>query len=146
MDIRELHRTGDHETLELLRRLSRTAEDGRAEREIVALVIDLLGDRPVPALIAHRRLTEDYLPWMEQRLVRRAHRRGSSWASIGRALNRSRQAVHRRFGGTSHVEECLPPPPLLVDDESRDRAQASADRARVAFADAASAEGDLVPW
>ena len=149
MDIHELHRTGDDETLSLLRRLRDEADDvGRSEREIVALVIDLLGPRPVPALIAYRRLVEEYLPWMEQRLVRRARRRGSSWAGIGRALHRSRQAVHQRFQRTLTLDECLPPPRHLdLDDPDVVRSRRSAaDHLRTVAADEASADNSLVPW
>ena len=61
------------------------------------LIEDLLGDEARPALIAYRRLVEDELPWIEQRVVGLARRDGWSWARAGRLLGRSRQAVQKRF-------------------------------------------------
>lgn len=149
MDIFDLRKTGDAETLELLRRLSNRPDDsGRAEREIVSLVIDLLGPRHVPALVAYRRLTEEYLPWMEQRLVRRAHGQGSTWADIGRTLHRTRQAVRHRFAYPPTMDDMLPPR-CLVDRTSSESALDAADldrrRLRSLSGDASTSD-QVVPW
>lgn len=147
MDVHELYRIDDVETLDLLRRLrDRADDDGRAEREIVALVIDLLGPRPIPALAAYRRLVEHYLPWMELRLVRRARRQGCSWAGIGRVLHRSRQALHRRFDRRLPIDALLPPAPLTPPSTVELAREAAAEQRRMDDIDRAGDDGDLVPW
>ena len=65
--------------------------------QLDALLDDLLGDDPRPALIAFCRLVDDELPWLEQRVVALARREGWNWATIARLLGRSRQSVHERF-------------------------------------------------
>jgi hypothetical protein len=68
-------------------------------RALVALAED---DDPLQALTAaaelHRQLAR-----REVMAVRRARTRGASWAQIAAALGVSRQAVHRKYGG-SRVE------------------------------------------
>ena len=63
------------------------------------MVDDVFSEDPRTALIALRRLTDDELPWIEQRVVARARAEGWNWATIGRLLQRSRASVRQRFAG-----------------------------------------------
>jgi hypothetical protein len=67
--------------------------------DLVRIIDDVLGDDPRAALIACARLTDDELPWLEQRVVALARREGWNWATIGRLLRRTRQTVRQRFDG-----------------------------------------------
>jgi hypothetical protein len=108
---------------------------------------EALGDDPRLALAAVRLISEEDLPWLEDRAVRYARWHGYSWARIGRLLLRSRQSVRERF---RHLDD----QPLLwpqedVDDAARAihrSAMASADRRRQRELDAWAAEGGIVPW
>ncbi|KLU08702.1 MULTISPECIES: hypothetical protein [unclassified Kocuria] len=64
-----------------------------------ALVAQAEDDDPLRALRAtaalHRQLSQQ-----EAVAVRRARARGASWAQIAAALGVSRQAVHRKYGGS----------------------------------------------
>lgn len=64
-----------------------------------ALVAQAEDDDPLQALRAtaqlHRQLSQ-----REAVAVRRARARGASWAQIAAALGVSRQAVHRKYGGS----------------------------------------------
>ncbi|MGQ1840094.1 helix-turn-helix domain-containing protein [Kocuria turfanensis] len=64
-----------------------------------ALVVQAEDDDPLQALRAtaelHRQLSQK-----EAVAVRRARARGASWAQIAAALGVSRQAVHRKYGGS----------------------------------------------
>ncbi len=68
-------------------------------KDLDRIIDDVLGDDPRAALIACARLTDDELPWLEQRVVALARREGWSWASIDRLLRRTRQSVRQRFNG-----------------------------------------------
>ncbi|MFI7582380.1 helix-turn-helix domain-containing protein [Kocuria sp. M1N1S27] len=67
-----------------------------------ALAAQAEDDDPLRALVAtaqlHRQVSQ-----REAVAVRRARARGASWAQIAAALGVSRQAVHRKYGG-SRVE------------------------------------------
>ena len=67
--------------------------------DLVRIIDDILGDDPRAALIAFARLTEDELPWLEQRVVALARREGWNWAKIGRLLRRTRQTVRQKHHG-----------------------------------------------
>lgn len=64
-----------------------------------ALVAQAEDDDPLRALAAtaelHRQVSR-----AEAVAVRRARARGASWAQIATALGVSRQAVHRKYGGS----------------------------------------------
>ncbi len=146
MDIRTLHETGDHATLDRLRELRESA-DTRVEREVVQLTIDLLGPRPAIALGSLRLLIDDYLPWLERRSVQRARVAGTSWAGIARILGISRQAVQQRFTTPVSMGDVIPPPALRRPDQEATRRRDDArQRRRVADADSAHDDGGLVPW
>ncbi len=109
---------------------------------------DALGDDPRRALIAVRELIDHELPWLELRAVRMARRSGYSWARLGRALNRSRQAVQQRY---ADIERSWTPIPIEPPGTSlrHERAIASvyrdAERRRQMAADEAAGT-DVVPW
>ena len=75
--------------------------------ELKSLIDDVLSDDPRTALIALRRLTDDELPWIEQKVVAMARCAGWNWATIGRLLARDRTSVRQRF---DHVRLSLRPP------------------------------------
>jgi len=61
------------------------------------LIDEIMSDDPRTALIALRRLKDDELPWIEQKVVASARCAGWNWATIGRLLQRSRASVRQRF-------------------------------------------------
>jgi hypothetical protein len=65
--------------------------------DLDSLLDDIFEDDPRRALIAFRKLTQDELPWIEQRVVALARREDWNWARIGRLLGRSRSAMQQRF-------------------------------------------------
>jgi hypothetical protein len=152
MDITALHEAGDDATLMRLRVLADAPhESSRAERDIVELVIDMLGTHPVVALASHRLLADEYLPWLERRAVQRARHDGRSWAGIGRILGISRQAARQRFGEPHNLGGLLPPPQPTrladLDSQVRERNKGVAEARRVRFVDTAEGEGsDVVAW
>lgn len=123
-------------------------ETARADQTMLGLWFTVLTGRPAAALVAYRRLVDDYLPWVERRLVHRARRSGSSWAGLGRLLGRSRQAVQQRHDRTWTIAALAPPgPPPSADVTERRLADAElADRRRRAAADDADQHGGLVAW
>ena len=64
-----------------------------------ALVAQAEDDDPLRALTATARLQRE-VSQKEAVAVRRARARGASWAQIAAALGVSRQAVHRKYGGS----------------------------------------------
>ncbi|MFK7919815.1 MAG: hypothetical protein AB8G14_17190 [Ilumatobacter sp.] len=85
--------------------------DAAADRAMLDLWFTILTAPPSAALGAYTCLTNEYLPWLERRLVRRARTRGSSWTGIGRVLRRSRQAVQQRHDRTFSISELAAPRP-----------------------------------
>lgn len=69
------------------------------EREMSALVVRLGDEDPLGALAAVAELHRE-VNRAEAVVVRRARMRGASWAQIARELGVSRQAVHKKYGGT----------------------------------------------
>ncbi|MCU1393737.1 MAG: hypothetical protein JWM34_2165 [Ilumatobacteraceae bacterium] len=65
--------------------------------QLKTLIDEVLDDDPRTALIAYRRLVDDEIPWIEQRVVALARRENWNWATIARLLGRTRQSVHERF-------------------------------------------------
>lgn len=63
------------------------------------LVAQAEDDDPIRALAATAQLQRE-VARLEAVAVRRARARGASWAQIAAALGVSRQAVHRRYGGS----------------------------------------------
>jgi DNA invertase Pin-like site-specific DNA recombinase len=61
-------------------------------------------DDPLRALRATAELQRQ-LAQKEAVAVRRARARGASWAQIAAALGVSRQAVHRRYGGSRFARD-----------------------------------------
>ena len=64
-----------------------------------ALVAQAGDEDPLRALAATARLQRE-VSRAEAVAVRRARARGESWARIAAALGVSRQAVHRKYGGS----------------------------------------------
>lgn len=64
-----------------------------------ALVAQAEDDDPLQALAATAQLQRQ-VSRTEAVAVRRARARGASWAQIATALGVSRQAVHRKYGGS----------------------------------------------
>jgi hypothetical protein len=101
---------------------------------------------PRTAVIAVRRLLEEDLPWLEQRVVHAARAEGYSWAKLGRLLGRSRQAVRQRFGGDDTRRPSLPVRPVAADERiiaTWNRIKADA-RRRAEFEHLSPT--DVVPW
>ena len=123
-------------------------DDARADRTMLGLWFTILTGRPAAALVAYRCLVDDYLPWVERRLVHRARRAGSSWAGLGRVLGRSRQAVQERHDRTWSIADLVPPPPPPSPDhtERREIESMSADRRRRLAFDDADRHGEAVAW
>lgn len=88
------------------------------ERDLHALIDDVLGDDARRALVAYRRLTIEHLPRLERRAVLAGRRRGDSWAAIGRLLGRSRQSVQQRFDRAFSIDELRAPAPVVSDAEA----------------------------
>ena len=98
------------------------------------------------ALRAVRCLTQDDLPWLEERAVRAARSDGEGWATIARLLGRARQGV---WGKYRHVDATPTPPPLrptTLDERTMSWVRTSrADaRRRREFDDAGP--GDVIAW
>jgi hypothetical protein len=78
--------------IEHFRRIYGSVGDtARADQTMLGLWFNVLTGRPAAALVAYRRLVDDYLPWVERRLVHRARGSGSSWDGLARLLGRSRE-------------------------------------------------------
>ncbi|MFK8022943.1 MAG: hypothetical protein AB8G26_03170 [Ilumatobacter sp.] len=125
-----------------------SAGDGRADIELLQLWYDVVRRPNVAALAAWARLSKDYLPWVERRLVHRARRDGMSWSAIGRLLGRSRQAVQQQHDRVMTPDELLPPSRRLgaAEQETREQRASLAEwKARQSFDDE-STEGAVVPW
>ena len=71
-------------------------DEGSVMSELVRQAED---DDPLRALGAAARLQRE-VARVETIAVRRARARGATWAEIAEALGVSRQAVHRRYGGS----------------------------------------------
>ena len=69
------------------------------ETTMSALVAQAEDDDPLRALAATAGLQRE-VSQREAVAVRRARARGASWAQIAAALGVSRQAVHRKYGGS----------------------------------------------
>jgi hypothetical protein len=67
------------------------------------------------AVVALQRLAEQ----VQDSQVAAARAQGWSWEQIGDALGVSRQAVHKRYGGSRSGRHT--PPPQRVDDDTRGR-------------------------
>ncbi len=114
--------------------------------EVKQHVEEALGNDPRKALVAVRQLAVVDLPWLEERAVRLARADGYTWARLGRLLQKSRQAVRKRFG---EIDGAPQPPPfrasshddLVIGSWSRARADV---RRRQEFADLGP--DDAVPW
>ena len=113
---------------------------------------DALAGDTRTALIAVRRLVDVELPWLEQHVVGKARRDGYSWAKIARLLERSRQAVHQRFGDLDAAWH--PPAPDAGDLAQRTNRQATTaidaarrrDRYRAELERWDAGGDDGVPW
>ncbi len=118
------------------------------ESELQQLVKDVLGGDARRALVAYRRLTVEYLPWIERRAVLAGRRQRYSWAAIGKLLGRSRQSVQERFGKVFNVGELAPPTAALVESDRAARYYTARRReaARDAAVDRADARGSLAGW
>lgn len=66
---------------------------------MTALAAQAGDDDPMRALAAVAQLQRE-VNRAEATVVRRARTRGTSWAEIARTLGVSRQAVHKKYGGT----------------------------------------------
>ena len=69
------------------------------KQEMRALVIQAGDDDPLRALAAVAELHRE-VNRAAAVIVRRARMSGASWAQIARLLGVSRQAVHKKYGGT----------------------------------------------
>jgi hypothetical protein len=78
----------------ILRRVSE-----RDRREWIEMTyIARTADSPLAAMKAMSRMKELLDAYLEA-AVREARERGASWGEIGEALGRTRQAVHKQYGG-----------------------------------------------
>lgn len=109
--------------------------------ELKRLIDDVLSDDPRTALIALRKLTDDELPWVEQKVVALARCAGWNWATIGRLLQRDRTSVRSRFGGARLAMRQLPHTFASAHDREYRELLAEADRRRRFDAD-----DDPVAW
>ena len=69
------------------------------EQTMSALVVQAGDEDPLRALAAVAELQRE-VGRTEAIVVRRARNRGASWEQIARVLGVSRQAVHKKYGGT----------------------------------------------
>ena len=69
------------------------------EQTMSALVVQAGDDDPLRALAAVAELHRE-VSRTEAIVVRRARNGGASWEQIARVLGVSRQAVHKKYGGT----------------------------------------------
>lgn len=69
------------------------------QQQMSALVTQAGDEDPLRALAAMAELSREVCR-AEAAVVRRARMRGASWAQVARALGVSRQAVHKKYGGT----------------------------------------------
>ena len=122
-------------------------DSARTDRTMLDLRFTILTGRPAAALGAYRVLVDDYLPWVERRLVHRARRSGSSWAGLGRLLGRSRQAAQQRHNEWT-ITDLSPPAPQRSRDEIEQRAieAESGDLRRRRAADDAGDHDSLIAW
>lgn len=116
--------------------------------ELYDRVDEMLADDPRVALFAIRRMLDEEIPWMEQRAVRLARSHGKPWATIGRALGRSRQSVQQRYGRLDQQWSSVPnrPHPLAdrMDRELRMALRDADARRKQAARDAAG--DDVIAW
>lgn len=88
----------------------------------------MLSDDPRTALIALRRLIDDELPWLQQKVVAMARCAGWNWATIGRLLNRDRTSVRQRFDQVRLTMR--PPKRTFTSDHEHEMREATADLQR----------------
>jgi hypothetical protein len=69
------------------------------DETMAQLVAQADGDEPLAALRALVALRQE-VERREAVLVRRARVRGTSWAAVASVLGVSRQAVHKKYGGS----------------------------------------------
>lgn len=116
--------------------------------ELYDHVDEMLAEDPRIALFAIRRMLDEEIPWLEQRAVRMARADGKAWATIARALGRSRQAVQQRYGKLEQQWSPIPRrrPPLAdqIDREGRRALADNAARRRQALSEAAG--DDVIAW
>jgi DNA invertase Pin-like site-specific DNA recombinase len=72
--------------------------DGMDDDVLTTLARAATDDDPLPALTATTQLRKE-LERREAVLVRKARNTGVTWAEIASALNVSKQAVHKKYGG-----------------------------------------------
>ena len=77
----------------------RRAASEMGEQEMSDLVVQSGDEDPLRALAAVSELHRE-VNRAEAVVVRRARTSGASWAQIARVLGVSRQAVHKKYGGT----------------------------------------------
>lgn len=108
----------------------------------------MLADDPRVALFAIRRMLDEEIPWLEQRAVRLARSHGKAWATIGRALGRSRQSVQQRYGRLDRRWSPVPSRPHpLADQMDRELRMALRDvEARREQAARDAAGDDVIAW
>lgn len=75
------------------------------ERELVALLTAFMDDDDPRAALRGGAELRRRVERQEAVLVRRARVAGLSWAEIAAALGVSRQAVHRKYGGSRFSRE-----------------------------------------
>lgn len=112
--------------------------------DLVRIIDDLLGDDPRLALIACARLTNDEIPWLEQRAVSLARRNGWNWAKIGRLLRRTRQSVRQRFDNATLAMR--PDPHLLRHRQAAEFAGIHEEIRRSAACDGSGDGDDPIAW
>lgn len=91
------------------RTLDASPTDSVAELDARYLVTEVLGGNPRRSIVAHRLLTNDYLPWFLQRSVHRGRQDGMTWTGISRLMGITRQAVQKRFDHAPTLADLLLP-------------------------------------